>query len=213
MVEPTTAVRRGRHRRRQIDMTNKDQKAGIHQRMAATGEPYAEARRKVIEARSRRRPAAEPEKIYVSYTYTRYGKLEFDAAAWADALSNERQRMVEQAVGEEFDNDFEFYGGQGIAECIESGELEYITTTQAQMDAEWDAEAIETALRAYAGIEEHDEWPSGVPRPVPRDSYVARHQDMEYVVLRCQRTIVAVIDIDDGSYTVLKSWPKEIETR
>ena len=78
---------------------------------------------------------------------------------------------------------------------------------------QWDAEAIETAIRAYAGIEEHDQWPGGVPRPVPRDSYVARHQDVEYVVLRCQRTIVAVIDTDDGSYTVLKSWPKEIETR
>ncbi|HEX6521118.1 MAG TPA: hypothetical protein VF070_14095 [Streptosporangiaceae bacterium] len=194
-------------------MTNKDQKAAIHQRMAATGEPYAEARRKVIEARSRRPSAAEPEKIYVNYIYTRYGKLEFDAAAWTNALSNERQRMVEQAVGEEFDNDFGLYGGQGIAECIDSGELEYTTSTQAQMDAEWDAEAIETAVRAYAGIEEHDEWPGGVPRPVPRDSYVVRHQDVEYVVLRNQRTIVAVIDIDDGSYTVLKSWPKEIEAR
>lgn len=56
MVETTTAVRHGRHRRRQIDMTNKDRKAEIHQRMAETGEPYAEARRKVIEGRGRDRP-------------------------------------------------------------------------------------------------------------------------------------------------------------
>ena len=110
-------------------MTNKDQKTEIRQRMAATGEPYAEARRKVIQARPRRLSVTEPEKIYVSYTYTRYGTLEFDAAEWVNALSNERQRMVKQALGEEFDEEFGYYGGQGIAECVESGELEYTTTT------------------------------------------------------------------------------------
>jgi len=213
MDDATTAVRRGRHRRKKIDMTNTNRKAEIYQRMAETDEPYAEARRKVLETRSRRPSSSEPEKIYVNYTYTRYGRLEFDAAEWANALSNERQRMVEQAVAEEFDNDFDLYGGQGIAECVDSGELDYTTTTQAELSAEWEAEAIETAIRAYAGIEEYDEWPDGALRPIPLDSYVIRHQDVEYVVLRRQRSIVAVIDIDNGSYTVLETWPKEIETR
>jgi hypothetical protein len=213
MVEATTAVRRGQHRRRQNDMTNKDRKAEIRERMANTGESYAEARRQVIEARPRSRRSAEPEKIYVRYTYTRDGELEFEAAEWANALSNERQRMIEQAVGEELDDDFRLYGGEGIAQCIDSGELEYITTTQAQKDAEWDADAIETASRAYAGIEEHDEWPNGVPRPIPRDSYVIEYQGTQYVVLRRQRDVVTVIDLDDGRYTVLKEWPKEVEKR
>lgn len=85
-------------------MTNKDRKAEIRERMAITGESYAEACRQVIEARPRSRRSAEPEKIYVRYTYTRDGELEFDAAEWTNALSNERQRMIEQAVGEELDD-------------------------------------------------------------------------------------------------------------
>jgi hypothetical protein len=121
--------------------------------------------------------------------------------------------MVEQAVGEEFDNDFEVYGGQGIAECIDSGELQHTTTSRAEMYAEWEAEAIETAIRAYAGIEEYDEWPDGVVRPAARDSYVVEHQGVQYVVLRRQRNVMAVIDIADGGYTVLTTWPKEIERR
>jgi hypothetical protein len=58
MVDITTAVRRGRHRRRQIDMTNKDSKAEIRARMAKTGESYVQGRRKVIEDRSHRQPAS-----------------------------------------------------------------------------------------------------------------------------------------------------------
>ena len=80
-----------------------------------------------------RRSSAEPEKIYVHYTLTLDGELDFDAAAWANALSNERRRMVEAAVGERLDNDFDFYGGQGIAECVEGGELEFTTTTEAEI--------------------------------------------------------------------------------
>ncbi len=184
-------------------MTNTNQKTEIYQRMAETGEPYAKARRKVIEARSHRPSSAEPEKVYVAYTYTRYGELEFDAAAWANALTNERQRMVEQAVGEEFDNDFEVYGGQGIAERIDRGELEYTTATQAERYAEWEAEVLEEAIRAYAGIDEHDEWPTKLVRPAARDSYIIEHEGTRYVVLRRKRTIVAVFDLNDDSGEVL----------
>lgn len=62
LVDATTAVGHGRHRRRQIDVTNKDRRAEICERMAETGEPYAEARRQVIEARppGRLRPRTRP---------------------------------------------------------------------------------------------------------------------------------------------------------
>jgi hypothetical protein len=79
--------------------------------------------------------------------------------AWANALSNERRRMVEEAVGEQLDADFAAYGGQGIAECVERGELEFTATTKAEIEAERDAESIEIASRAYAGIGEDDDWP------------------------------------------------------
>ena len=139
--------------------------------------------------------------------------MEFDAEEWANALSNERQRMVEQAVSEEFDNDFGLYGGQGIAECIDSGELDYTTTTQAEMHAEWEADAIETAIRVNAGIKDYDEWPGGVLRPIPRDSYMVQHKGVQYVVLRHKRNVLAVVDIAGGDYTVLTTWPKEIVRR
>jgi hypothetical protein len=112
-------------------------------------------------ARAGRPSSAAPEKVYVNYTYTRHGRLEFDADEWHNARNTERQQMVEQAVGEAFDNDFELYGGQGIAECVDWGDLDYTTTSRAVLRAEWEAEAIEAAIRAYADIDEHDEWPDG----------------------------------------------------
>jgi hypothetical protein len=111
------------------------------------------------------------------------------------------------------DADFAIYGGQGIAECLDRGELEFTTTTMAEIEAAQDAESIEIASRAYAGIGEDDDWPDGVVRPVASDSYVIVHQGAEYVVLRRQRSILAVFDVADGSYVALGSWPKEIETR
>jgi hypothetical protein len=162
---------------------------------------------------TRRRSSAEPEKIYVHYTLTLDGELDFDAAAWANALSNERRRMVEAAVGERLDNDFDFYGGQGIAECVEGGELEFTITTEAELKARYEAEAIEIASLEYAGIEDYDEWPQGLARPSATDSYVTEHDGATYVVLRDERRIVAVYvyDITDGDYKALDTWPRGIE--
>jgi len=67
--------------------------------------------------------------------------------------------------------------------------------------------------RAYAGIGDYDDWPDSLDRPSASDSYVTGHQGVEYVVLRRQRSIVAVYDIADGGYIALGTWPKEIETR
>jgi hypothetical protein len=156
-------------------MTNKDRKAEIRERMAKTGEPYTEARRHLIESRPRGESSAEREKIYVDYTLSLDGKLEFDAKAWSNALSNERQRMVEKAVGEQLDTDFSFYGGQHIAECFDGGALEFEATTEAEIQAANAAEAIEFASREYAGISEYDDWPDGIERPIIGDSYVTLH--------------------------------------
>jgi hypothetical protein len=197
-------------------MTNKNQKTKIRERMAATGEPHAEARRHVIEARPRRQPGAEPEKIHVRYTLQLDGDLEFDAAAWNNALSNERRRLVEEAVGEQLDADFELYGGLGIAECVDGGELEFTIETDAERAAElaeFDAEAIETAMRTYAGIGEYDDWPADRERPSVSDSHVTVHEGVEYVVLRRQRNIMAVYDIAGGAYKALATWPKEVGRR
>lgn len=162
---------------------------------------------------TRRRPNAEPEKIYVHYTLTLGGELDFDAAAWANAVSNERRRMVEAAVGERLDIQYDFYGGQGIAECVEGGELEFTTTTEAEIRARYEAEAIETASLEYAGIGDYDEWPQGLARPSAGDSYVTEHDGVAYVVLRQQHNIVAVYvyDITNGDYKALDTWPQEIE--
>jgi hypothetical protein len=194
-------------------MTGNDRKAEIRRRMADTGESYSEARRRIIEAQPRTQAGSESEKVYVSYTLTRDGALEFDGTVWANALGSERQRMVEETVAEELDSEFDLYGAQGIAECVENGDLKFDAKTQAEADAAWDAEAIETALLAYAGIGEYDEWPDGLTRPVASDSYVSVHGGVEYVVLRRQRSIVAVYDIDSGAYNRLETWPKEIERR
>jgi hypothetical protein len=152
-----------------------------------------------------RRSSDEPEKIYVHYLLTLGGTLDFDAAAWANAVSNERRRMVEAAVGERLDIQFDFYGGQGIAECVEGGELEFTTTTEAEIRARYEAEAIETASLEYAGIGDSDEWPQGLARPSATNSYVTEHDGVTYVVLRDQRRIVGVYvyDIDDGGYKAL----------
>ena len=122
--------------------------------------------------------------------------------------------MVEAAVRERLDNDFDLYRGQGIAECIDGGELEFTTTTEAELNAQYDAEVIETASLEYAGIGDFDEWPQGLARPSATDSYVTEHNGVVYVVLRKQHSIVAVYDItDDGDYKALDTWPREIEKR
>lgn len=144
----------------------------FRQSMAETGESDVEARRQVVKARSRRQPSVEPEKIYVSYTLKLDGQLEFDAEAWANALSNERERMVEEAVTEQLDDDFATYGGQGIAECVDRGDLEFTATTGAEIRAKYDSESIEIASRAHAGIGDYDEWPGNLERPSVSDSYV-----------------------------------------
>lgn len=166
-----------------------------------------------LESPSSMRSSDEPEKIYVHYSLTLGGTLDFDAAAWANAVSNERRRIVEAAVGERLDIQFDFYGGQGIAECVEGGELEFTTTTEAEIRARHEAEAIETASLEY-GIGDSDEWPRGLARPSATNSYVTEHDGVTYVVLRDQRRIVGVYvyDIDDGGYKALDPpWPREIE--
>lgn len=192
-------------------MTSKNQSDEIRRRMDETGESRAEARRKVMEARSRKRPGTGPEKVYVQYTFTRWGEVEVDAAEWRSALSFERRRMVEQAFAADLDADYEIYGAEGVAECVDNGELDFEVTTQAERDAAWDAEAIETGILEYAGIEDGDEWPAGVARP--RDCFVVQHAGAAYVVLREQRRILAVFDVTNGEFLRLTKWPKEIERR
>lgn len=160
---------------------------------------------------NRGRLSVESEKIYINYTLNLSDQLEFNATAWANALSHERRRMVEEAVGESLDDEFALYGGRGIAECVERGELEFTATTEAEIEAEFDAEAIEGAIRAYAGIGEYDEWPDGLERPSANESSVTVHDGVEYVVLRREHTIVAVYDIAVGNYDQVKMWPPEIE--
>jgi len=46
----------------------------------------------------------------------------------------------------------------------------YTTMTQAEQIAEFDTEAIELASRAHADIQDYDEWPEGVARPIARNS-------------------------------------------
>jgi hypothetical protein len=48
---------------------------------------------------------------------------------------------------------------------------------------------------------------------MPYDSYMVRHEDLEYVALHRERSMVAVIDVVDGGYTLLTAWPKEIDSR
>jgi hypothetical protein len=161
----------------------------------------------------RGKPPAEPSKVYVLYTLTLQGQFEFDANVWANAFSDERQRMVEEAVGEKLDDDFNTYGGLGIAECIDGGQLEFTSATDAEVRAEWDAEVIESASRAYAGIGDYDEWPSGVPRPSAAESFAVTRDGVDYVVLRNRDGIMAVYDVDGGAFNRLNTWPREIETR
>jgi hypothetical protein len=194
-------------------MTNGNQKAKIRERMNATGESYVAAKREVIAAQTGKPQKDEHENVYVSYTYSRVGHLEVSAGTWVNALGSERQRMVEEAFAEQLDDDFSLFGAEGIAGCTDGGELDYSVTTQAESDAAWDAEAIDTAMHVYAGIEDHEAWPDGVRRPAPRDSYVTEHKDIVYVVLRVKRETLAVIDATDGNFTVVSPWPKEIETR
>jgi hypothetical protein len=156
---------------------------------------------------------AQPRKVYVQYVLTLDGELEFDADAWVNAFSNERTRMVEEAVAERLDIDFDAYGGQGIAECIDGGELNFTESTDAERRAQWDAEVIESASRVYAGIGDYDEWPTDVPRPSATSSYTVTHEGVEYVILRNQDKTVAVFDVDGGGFKRLKAWPHEIESR
>ena len=51
------------------------------------------------------------------------------------------------------------------------------------------------------------------PRRFLPASYVVRHEDVEYVVLRRERRIVAVVEMGDDDDRVLTEWPKEIESR
>ncbi len=198
-------------------MTSTGKKSKIRQRMAATGEVYSVAKR-AIEAGADipaiPKPSGTPKKFDVSYTLNRDGSLEFDAATWANALSDTRRQILEEAVEALLDEEFARSGGQGIAECVEGGELVYAAKADIENQAEYDAETTEFASSLYASTSEGGAWPSGLPRPSARKSYVIEHGDVEYVVLRDHGSaILAVFDIAGGRYKRLDAWPTEIEAR
>jgi hypothetical protein len=146
-------------------------------------------------------------KVYVEYTYTTQGDLEFDAGEWGNALSHEREELLENAIRDQLES--------VIDNIMEN--VAYSVTSQAELDAlaavneiREEAEAIEWAMRAYAGIEEDDPWPAGVLRPMPLDSYIADHEGERYAVLRRGESIVAVVQHVNGDFwEQVSEYPEE----